>query len=829
MKAKTSISKTVRLFTFLSLLLLPLFCICQPDITKSSLDKWRTDYPQEKVFLQTDKSFYAANEDVWMKAWCTTIEGPSYLSRILYVDLVDASGKVVQKKMYKLDSLSSANANMMLPTDIKSGNYSINAYTLWMLNFPEFIFSKNIFVYGKEYFSEKKKAKFPKAQLKLQFFPEGGEIISGVENRIAFKATDVFGYPVNIEGQIEDETGNKISTIRTEHDGMGAFEFLAEPGKKYKASVSNGNSASLYFKLPDSKDEGIALKINNSNPNRLFVVLKRGEKNKQLYNELKVVAQLNYQIVNTTMLNIDEGQSALSINKKGLPPGIIQVTVFDKNNLPVAERVAFIENYHLLQPAITQELINNKAKGKNRISFLIDSVTASSVSCLVTSYDSTVKYEDNLAASLLFGTELQGTVFNKGYYVKDKDPVTLRHLDLLMMTQGWRRYDWKKIISNEPIALQYPVESSLSFRGTMYKSDRKEVVTNGKVSFIIRGADSTSILAEAKLTDKGEFMLADIDYKKNAEVAYMGTNNNRDNFVVDVKLKPNYIDSLSVSRYYPKITLDTFGVAANSRLQATASQVRIDKNDSSAFVKYLDNVTVTSKRMSRIDSLNNEYATGVFQMGKSIDPAEYQHYSTIWQMIQVSVPGITVEGNPFDPTVSFNRFGGLGIGSTTTGDESSDLPLSLPLVMQEGGIAFFINEVNVSKDVINSLSTSDVAFIKVLKNEASGLGASQGAIAIYTKTGKDISARSYDKTYTRERHEGYALIKEFYSPDYSLPENKSIKDNRYTLFWSGSIRQAKDKKYRFEFYNNDDGNKMRLVIQGIDADGQLIFKEMVIE
>ncbi|MBK7289325.1 MAG: hypothetical protein IPI78_03210 [Chitinophagaceae bacterium] len=78
----------------------------------------------------------------------------------------------------------------------------------------------------------------------------------------------------------------------------------------------------------------------------------------------------------------------------------------------------------------------------------------------------------------------------------------------------------------------------------MHKSDRNEIVKDGKVSFIIRGADSTSILAEATVTDKGEFLLSDINYKKDAEVAYMGTNNKKENFIVDVKLFPNYIDSL---------------------------------------------------------------------------------------------------------------------------------------------------------------------------------------------------------------------------------------------------------------------------------------------
>ncbi|MBK7289324.1 MAG: hypothetical protein IPI78_03205 [Chitinophagaceae bacterium] len=197
-------------------------------------------------------------------------------------------------------------------------------------------------------------------------------------------------------------------------------------------------------------------------------------------------------------------------------------------------------------------------------------------------------------------------------------------------------------------------------------------------------------------------------------------------------------------------------------------------------------------------------------------------------MLQQSVPGITIEGNPFDPTVSFNRFSGLAIPDPVSG-EGSDDPLSTPDVLEEGGIAYYINEVNVSKDVINSLSVSDIALIKVLKNEAAALGVTQGAIAFYTKSGKDFDARIYDKTYTKERRDGYAIVKEFYSPDYTSPGKMLDKDNRYTLYWNGAIVPAKDGKYRFEFYNNDMSKKLRLLIQGISSEGELIYNQIVIE
>ena len=100
--------------------------------------KFRNDYPQEKVFLQTDKSHYLSGETIWMKTWVTSDGLPSFLSRILYIDIVDFTGKVILKKMFHLDNASSTAADFDIPRNLTSGNYSINAYTLWMKNFPDF-------------------------------------------------------------------------------------------------------------------------------------------------------------------------------------------------------------------------------------------------------------------------------------------------------------------------------------------------------------------------------------------------------------------------------------------------------------------------------------------------------------------------------------------------------------------------------------------------------------------------------------------------------------------------------------------------------------------
>lgn len=801
----------------------------------SALTKFKTLYPQEKVFVQTDKDFYLSGETIWMKAWCALEEGPSFLSKIIYVDLINNTNQVILKKMYLLDSLSSTGADFELPESLATGTYSLNAYTLWMLNFPDYIFKKNVFVYGNDFKSRADSKNSKKPSVKIQFFPEGGDIIAGVNNRIAFKATDSNGFPYSFKGKVTDKSGKKITDINTEHDGMGSTEFLFEEGNTYTAVIPIDPNAKVTstFKLPDAKAEGVALKLENTNPNRLFVLLNRAEKGKEKFTTVKVVANINYVTVFSKVLDLDNNENACTINKKNLPPGILHITLFDKNNLPLSERITFIENYELVKPSIAIDQKDLKAKARNVVSFAIDSIEKVSLSCLVTSYlpgDSTSRYNENIASALLVTSDLKGYINNPGYYFKDKNAVTLHSLDLLLMTQGWRRFEWNRIQQNEFVTLQYPVESAITFRGSVFKSDSKEKITDGKVSFIIKGVDSTSILAEAKLTDKGEFLLRDVNYIKSAVVAYMGTNNKRENFIVDVKLIPNYIDSFRFSANKSNINLDTVDI----NQQKTALQMYLNTNldafDKSIRSKTLETVVIKVKKISHADSLNKAYAGGAFLMGKAIDPSEFKNYRTIWQMIMAAIPGVSVEGNPFDPVVSFNRFSSLGSGSSSIDiSQSSNDELSQSVVMETGGIAYFLNEVNVTKDVVNTLSVDDIALIKVLKNEAAALGASQGAIAIYTKQDVGIGGSIYDKRYAKQKLEGYAISKEFYQPDYTFNPSLQETDNRFTLYWNAKLTPAKDGKFRFAFYNNSTGTKAKLVIQGIDKTGQLIYVEKIIE
>ena len=221
------------------LYLIPVNCLLAQTLPDSALAIFKNNYPQEKVFLQTEKSYYFPGETIWMKAWCALDGAPSYLSRILYVDLVNNQGEVISKKMYRLDSLSSTPADIELPAEIKSGNYTLNAYTLWMLNFPQFIYHKNIFIYNATGY---KQATTAAAGISIRFFPEGGEMIAGTKSRVSFITTDKNGWPVNVQGAVTDNTGKTAAGFSTEHDGMGVFEMDVEPGKTYTAPLPMYNT-----------------------------------------------------------------------------------------------------------------------------------------------------------------------------------------------------------------------------------------------------------------------------------------------------------------------------------------------------------------------------------------------------------------------------------------------------------------------------------------------------------------------------------------------------------------------------------------------------------
>lgn len=785
---------------------------------------WKEQYPQEKVFLHADRGSYSIGESIWLKAWCTLDGQPSFLSKILYVDLVNnQNGEVVSKKMLRLDQLGSAHAVLDINKDWNSGNYTLRAYTLWMQNFPAFIHQKSIYIYGKDF--RKTNSPIPNT-IHLQFFPEGGELITGVTNYLAFKATNNQGLPVPFNGTLQN--GSQSIPLVALHDGMGVVEF--EPTSAPLTLQSKFQTAKL--EMPKVQTEGIALHVNNSSPTRATIMVQRSEQNKEKFSRLYVIAQMQGKPILTAKLNLDEDQNSFLLPKKDLPAGIVQITVFAENGMPLAERLLFIHNFSIVKPVLTLDTLQTGARKLNHWTFQLPSPQSYSLSTLVSeaAMSSRIGIDENILTSLLLTSDIKGYVHQPGYYFSSKDTAVTNRLDLVMLTHGWRRFDWNALRNNDTVVLKYPVESSIQIVGKMNKTEKGAVVKDGKVGFIIKTEDSTTILSEAKLTDKGEFMVNGLDYNKSATVHYLGTENKRADVPVNVKLYPSFIDSLQkVFPYQPLVNLDTFNIKSGSDPLAQYLRASIEKVDTFG-KEYLANVTVTAKKRSPQDSLNAAYATGQFEnVGMIIDPGKFPQYQTVWQVVQASVPGINVQGDPFNPNVFFNRYAGNDVFSSMSAD-NPEAQAAMPGTA--GGILYILNELPVSKDIINTLMPEDVALIKAVRGpEGFVLGASEGALIFYTKKGAARRTAIYDKDFASLNRMGYDIPRIFYQPDYTqFPGlNKAAPDNRNTLYWEGKPTPKVDGKYHIRFHNNDQAKSFKLVVQGIDTNGQIIWLEQVVQ
>jgi hypothetical protein len=785
------------------------------------LKQWFENYPQEKVYLQMNRQQFTSGEQIWIKGWCTFRQKPSFLSRIVYVDVVDEKGKVVDKSMYRLDSLGSFYGHIDIARKWKSGNYTLRGYTAWMLNQPDYIFHQPFFVYGEDEVSKVKT--FPAKKLQVKFFPEGGQWIAGVESKMAFVVVDEMGMPVNTTLYIKDAAGREVANAAVQHQGMGVFT-LTPQQENYQAEIRLAGGASFTYPLPTVQPEGIQLTVINSSPSRMFVSVQRGSKGSEKFPRLLVMAHMSGQLVYSTYLDFDEGLTTAPILKKNLPAGIMQITVMDTLGTPLAERLAFIENYDIAKPQLLLEKKQAEKRSENNWQLSLPGIDPASISVLINdaAIDEKTGVENSIASALLLTSDIKGYVQEPGFYFQNKQPETLQKLDLLMMVHGWRKFTWKQILNNEPPVLRYPIESNLQLKGKVTKSDRTEVIKDGKVSFIIKGEDSTTYLIDAILTDKGEFIVDSVPIRNKSTISYMATNNRKENLVADVNFYPSLLDTLEKAVIPTQPNLDTM-VLANRKSQLAKllySQLQVIDTFSSQ-ARYLGNVTVTAKKMTRVDSLQKVYVSSFFENSdQTLEVVNDRGYINIWQFLQREVPGLNV--NPFEPggvqSVTFNRFSGMVLGSM---NEDGSMTGGA-----DDGIMFFLNEIPVPTSIIDALNPDEVALVKIYKGAlAFSFGANAGAISLYTKKGRSYSSNK--KQFVNFQKQGYAVVREFYQVDYQrTPDyNKNVTDKRATLYWNPRFRLDSTGNGRIRFFNTDLCKEWKIVVQGIDRKGRMIYSE----
>ncbi|MGI8633763.1 MAG: hypothetical protein ACR2KZ_00020, partial [Segetibacter sp.] len=317
----------MRKFLLFSAFFLLSFFSIKAQVIDSMIKVYSEQVPDQKVYVHFDKDIYRAGETIWFKAYLFSGFSLSVNSKNFYAELINEKGNVVQRKVYPVTESSSI-GNFDLADSMPAGNLIFRGYTTWMLNFDtSFIFQKNISVTNKAGIAENKKTSEAKSY-SIQFFPEGGNLVSGLRSVVAFKANDEVGMPTLAKGNIVDSKGAVVTTFSSVHDGMGTFDLTPVANEKYQAVWTDPTGKQQTVALPEAKAQGFVLKLTSSGNKKVFM-LSRTDDVPESWKKVNVVALLGQERVYKAKANLtDTKVTSGSIPVENLPSGILQVTIF---------------------------------------------------------------------------------------------------------------------------------------------------------------------------------------------------------------------------------------------------------------------------------------------------------------------------------------------------------------------------------------------------------------------------------------------------------------------------------------------------------------------
>ncbi|MBS1655736.1 MAG: hypothetical protein JSU05_12875, partial [Bacteroidetes bacterium] len=490
-------------------------------------------------------------------------------------------------------------------------------------------------------------------------------------------------------------------------------------------------------------------------------------------------------------------------NTKNLKSGILEITAFNKDNIPLAERLTFIDNWEYKQDAeIKTDTLGLSQRAKNHFTFSVtDSLTGDfSVAVTDADFDSQLS-PGNIISSFLMTDELKGYIHNPAYYFSSLEDSVTNALDLLLMTNGWRKFTWQQLLKDSIPNTRFAEPRFISLNGTAYYEGTKRPFAKKEIAIFVITQDSSHFIFTDSTDEKGRFSSSPLLFTGPAKLLI--TENN------------------SKHRRFISVTLDSIFLLSRQLLPVADSlEYFFIKQESKVPLKWemdtcfiaqqrgltLNAVTVKSFRKTPLEKLEERYLTGLFNSGfsdKTIDLVDNPNAygGPLIDFLRDWIPGVTVHGGPGNYILNYRNSGGL----------SGSYPMTV-----------YLDEFRADADLIAFIPINQVALIKVYNSfvgePGNGIG---GVLAIYTKKGEDMNVPE-GKTIVNTIG-GYSVSKIFYSPDYNMPAINNQPDNRITLYWNPDLFfNGKKLSVPFTFYNNDRTHRFKITVEGMTADGKLV-------
>lgn len=770
------------------------------------LEKYNTVFPQEKVYIHFDNNAYTPGALIGYKAYLMSGPEPSKLNRNFYTDWYDENGKLLSHQVSPV-ALSSAFGSFEIPKNYKGQFLYVTGYTQWMLNFDSsFLFRKKITVLQSDL--QPAGIAKPLNSFSIQFLPEGGNLIANLKGAVAFKATDKNGMPFSVNGLITNDKGEEITRFQSLHDGMGKFTVTPKLDEKLTASWTAPDGSQQKTILPQAQLEGISLQVTGTGINR-YLEVERSANFPVSYRRLTMLLTINQQTVMKGIINLEKQDKLTTrIPVYNLPSGIATLSILTPDNVPVSERLFFIDNEEYRSAVDMRfDTIGLDKRAKNSYEIQLPDSVPVNMSLAVTNDDVGDDSAENIVSSLLLSSDIKGYVHNPAYYFSVAGDSAKYYLDLVMLTNGWRRISWKKVLNAESWKLQYPPDTAyLSIMGKIDGVNPNRLAKSGTINLIVKGKDSSTQLLFTPVAANGTFHEPNVVFYDTATLFYQLNKLS----VLPGRGKVSFRSSLTDTAFekfiFPPRIFYTDTAKIRILREAAFAQERLRVLQTQTT---LEEVVVKARIKTRIEEMDENYTNGLFRGSDAIsfdminDPQALSSFN-VFNYLQSRVAGLQITGG---------------------------LTQSPSAVWRGSSVGFFLNEIPIDAQFLSSIPMSDVAYIKVFRPPfiGSAVNGGGGAISVYTKKGVDATANV--KGIDNVKIAGYTAVKEFYEPDYAVPQTAHNKtDTRRTLYWRPNIiTDGTMQKIRISFYNNDISKKIRVILEGVNNEGQFISVRKLLE
>lgn len=756
------------------------------DTLLKKFDRHRINNPQEKLYVDTDRELYLTGETLWFKIYYVdgALHLPSDLSKVAYLEILDDKNKVMLQTKTALKE-GEGQGTLFIPASIATGNYHLRAYTQWMKNFnADFFFHKTISIVNVFRKLEKEEA----AQVQpfmAQFFPEGGDLVYGLKSKVAFQVTDSHGKGINFSGVILNSQNDTISAIRPHRFGIGHFTFTPESDLSYRAVVTDTLGKSLTFKLPSPKNSGYVMEVRDSTSDLLKINVSWAHPT-ETSSVIYYVVHARQIIAATGTVAVGKQHTSILVPRNQLREGISHITIFDRNLKAQSERLYFKPSDKKLS---IHSRVNQNEYGVRRkvildISTDNNNVTGdASLSVAVIKSDSLQPdFRGDLFQYLWLTSDLKGTVEAPEFYSDVDSPDVRIALDNLMLTHGWRRFDWNEVLSENksPQHLFIPEYRGHLIRGTV--TDATGAPASGIATYL-SSPSKVIQLYTARSKSNGEVQYEMRDFQGPRKIIIQ-TNTAQDS-VQKITIHSPYSDT------YSKRTLPPLVLQPDAAKHLLTRSVAMQVQD----IYYGENAIRFKE--TQIDS------TAFYgRASETYFLDDYTRFPVMEEVMREYVPGVLVRKRK-------DGFHFLVLDNVRKSVFQND-----PLIMLDGMPIFDV-------DKIMAFDPIKVKKLEVLTTRYFLGPLVFPGIVSYSTYGGDLGGYQLDPKSVSMDYEGLQRQRIFYSPQYDTEKQRSSRmpDRRNLLFWSADVVIGEDGKTQLEFYTSDLTGNYTIVIEGLSKNG----------